>query len=79
MRERTFGKALCHAPGQSDLAIFCAEPPDSDEAIELIPAVVVEILSPGYEDKDLGPDGAPFYLTYGVRDVVVFDPRQKEE
>lgn len=60
-----------------DLAIFCEEPPDSDEAIERIPVAVVEILSPGYEDKDLGSDGAPFYLTYGVRDVVVFDPRQK--
>ncbi|WP_299644159.1 Uma2 family endonuclease [uncultured Chloroflexus sp.] len=60
-----------------DLAIFCTEPPDSDEAIDMTPAAVVEVLSPGYEDKDLGPDGAPFYLTYGVRDVVVFDPRRK--
>jgi Uma2 family endonuclease len=58
-----------------DLAIFCEEPPDSDEALELIPAAVVEVISVGYEEKDLGPDGAPFYLAYGVRDVLIVDPR----
>lgn len=58
-----------------DLAIFCAEPPDSDEALDIIPAAVVEILSPGYEEKDLGEDGAPFYLACGVQDVLIFDPR----
>jgi Uma2 family endonuclease len=58
-----------------DLAIFCAEPPDSDEALELIPAAVVEVISLGYEEKDLGADGAPFYLAYGVRDVLIVDPR----
>jgi Uma2 family endonuclease len=58
-----------------DLAIFCVEPPDTDEALELVPAAVVEVISQGYEDKDLGADGAPFYLAYGVQDVVIFDPR----
>ncbi|MGQ9547589.1 MAG: Uma2 family endonuclease [Roseiflexus sp.] len=58
-----------------DLSIFCTEPPDSDEALDVLPVAVVEILSPGYEDKDLGPDGAPFYLAHGVVDVVVADPR----
>ncbi len=58
-----------------DLAIFCEEPPDSDETLDMVPVAVVEILSPGYEDKDLGPDGAPFYLEHGVLDVVVVDPR----
>jgi Uma2 family endonuclease len=58
-----------------DLAIFCSEPPDSDEAIEIIPVAVVEVLSLGYEDKDLGEDGAPFYLSHGVLDVLVVDPR----
>jgi len=58
-----------------DLAIFCVEPPDTDEALEQIPAAVVEVISLGYEDKDLGVDGAPFYLAYGVQDVVIFDPR----
>lgn len=58
-----------------DIAIFCAEPPDSDEAIDMVPAAVVEILSLGYEEKDLGEDGAPFYLDQGVADVLVVDPR----
>ncbi|MBK9712009.1 MAG: Uma2 family endonuclease [Kouleothrix sp.] len=58
-----------------DIAIFCAQPPLSDEALELLPAAVVEILSLGYEDKDLGADGAPFYLACGVADVLVVDPR----
>ncbi|PDV97974.1 Uma2 family endonuclease [Candidatus Chloroploca asiatica] len=58
-----------------DLAIFCTEPPDSDEALTMIPAAVVEVLSVGYEEKDLGVDGAPFYLAYGVQDVLIVDPR----
>lgn len=58
-----------------DIAIFCDEPPDSDDALDLLPAAVIEILSLGYEEKDLGPDGAPFYLACGVADVVVVDPR----
>jgi Uma2 family endonuclease len=58
-----------------DIAIFCAPPPLSDEALELLPAAVIEILSLGYEDKDLGDDGAPFYLACGVLDVLVVDPR----
>lgn len=58
-----------------DLAIFCAEPPDTDEALDLVPAAVVEVLSLGYEEKDLGADGAPFYLENGVEDVLIVDPR----
>ena len=57
-----------------DIAIFCAEPPDSDEALEELPAAIVEIVSIGYEEKDLGPDGAPFYLAF-VPEVLVVDPR----
>jgi len=57
-----------------DLAIFCTEPPDSDEALEIIPEAVVEVISLGYEEKDLGADGAPFYLAYGVRNVLIVDP-----
>jgi len=34
-----------------------------------------EAATAGYEDKDLGPDGAPFYLAHGIVDVVVVDPR----
>jgi Uma2 family endonuclease len=58
-----------------DIAIFCDEPPDSDEALNILPEAVIEILSLGYEEKDLGDDGAPFYLACGVLDVLVVDPR----
>lgn len=57
-----------------DIAIFCARPPASDEAITVLPAAVIEVLSLGYEEKDLGEDGAPFYLDY-MPDVLVVDPR----
>ncbi len=57
-----------------DIAIFCTKPPDIDEALDVLPAAVIEILSVGYEDKDLGPDGAPFYLAFGI-EVLVVDPR----
>jgi len=60
-----------------DIAIFCQHPPESDEALEMLPAAVIEILSLGYEDKDLGDDGAPFYLACGVADVLVVDPRSR--
>ena len=56
-----------------DIAIFCREPVEEDEAITLIPEAVIEIISKGYEAKDL--ELAPhFYLSQGVKDVVVFDP-----
>ena len=58
-----------------DIAIFCEEPPDTDEALVVLPAAVIEILSLGYEDKDLGDDGAPFYRAQGIADVLVVDPR----
>src|SRR6185436_17988149 len=57
-----------------DIAIFCAKPPESDEALEVLPDAIIEIVSIGYEEKDLGPDGAPFYLAY-VPEVLVTDPR----
>lgn len=56
-----------------DIAIFCHEPPDTDEALEIVPETVIEVLSSGYEEKDLGPDGAPFYIAQGVCDVLVVD------
>ncbi len=56
-----------------DIAIFCREPDEEDEAITLIPEAVIEIVSKGYEAKDL--EIAPsFYLSQGVKDVIVFDP-----
>ncbi len=56
-----------------DIAIFCREPDDDEEAIRLVPAAVIEIISRGYERKDLEIN-PPFYLAQGVQDIVVFDP-----
>jgi len=58
-----------------DIAIFCREPTEQeqDEALNLIPEAVVEVVSKGSEAKDL-EIGPPFYLSQGVKDVIVFDP-----
>ena len=50
-----------------------ARPAEEDEAIRLIPEAVIEVISKGYEAKDL-EIGPHFYLLQGVKDVVVFDP-----
>ena len=58
-----------------DISIFCREPDEAeqDSAVTLVPEVVIEVVSKGYEAKDL--QLAPgFYLSQGVKDVVVFDP-----
>lgn len=46
-----------------DIAIFCQEPPEA----------VIEVVSKGYEAKDL-QIGPRFYLMHGVKDVIVHDP-----
>ncbi len=56
-----------------DIAIFCQEPSEEDEAIKSVPEAVIEIVSKGYEAKDL-EIGPHFYLSQGIKDVVVFDP-----
>lgn len=56
-----------------DIAIYCRRPDEEDEAITLLPEAVIEIISKGYEAKDL-EIGPRFYLSQGVKDVVVFDP-----
>lgn len=58
-----------------DISIFCQEPSDEeqDSALTQIPEAVIEVVSKGYEAKDL-EIGPPFYLSQGVKDVVVFDP-----
>jgi Uma2 family endonuclease len=56
-----------------DISIFCREPNEEDEAITLVPEAVIEVISKGYEAKDL-EIGPRFYLSQGVKDVVVFDP-----
>jgi Uma2 family endonuclease len=60
-----------------DIAIFCEEPPDTDEAYPEIPEAVLEVLSKDYEKKDT-EIGAPFYLEQGVKDVILFEPRTLE-
>lgn len=56
-----------------DIAVFCREPDEQEDAITLVPEAVIEVVSKGYEAKDL--EIAPnFYLSRGVKDVVVFDP-----
>ncbi len=56
-----------------DIAIFCTPPPVQDTALTVVPVAVIEVISLGYEYKDivLNP---PFYLGHGLRDVVVVDP-----
>ena len=60
-----------------DIAIFCVEPPDIDESWEQVPEAVIEIVSLGYEEKDLSIN-PPWYLSMGVKDVLVVDPRAGE-
>lgn len=60
-----------------DIAVFCEEPPDIDQAYEAVPEAVLEVLSKDYEKKDT-EIGAPFYLQQGVKDVILFDPRSRE-
>jgi hypothetical protein len=57
-----------------DISIFCREPDEEDEAITLVPTAVVEVISAGYEVKDI-TIGPQFYLAQGVADVIVLDPR----
>lgn len=56
-----------------DISLFCREPDEQDEAIRLVPEAVIEVVSAGYEAKDL-EIGPRFYLTQGVKDIIVFDP-----
>ena len=58
-----------------DISIFCQEPSEEeqDSALTMIPEAVIEVVSKGYEAKDL-EIAPPFYLSQGVKDVIVFDP-----
>lgn len=59
-----------------DVSIFCHEPTETESAVTEVPEAVVEIISKGYEKKDLEL-GPPFYLGQGVKDVIVYDPNSK--
>ena len=56
-----------------DISIFCRVPDELDESITLLPEAVIEILSRGFEAKDLD-FGLPFYLAQGVKDVIIVRP-----
>ncbi len=56
-----------------DIAVFCIEPSEQDKAITQLPEAVIEIISKGYEKKDLEVS-LPFYLSQGIADIVIFDP-----
>jgi len=56
-----------------DISIFCREPVEDEAAITLVPEAVIEVISKGYEAKDL-EIGLRFYLSQGVKDLIVFDP-----
>lgn len=60
-----------------DIALFCQRPQQTEEAVTTLPDAVIEIISKGYEAKDYLV-GLPFYLTQGVRDVVIFNPYTNE-
>jgi Uma2 family endonuclease len=60
-----------------DISVYCTAPTETDEAVEDVPDAVIEIISKGYEKKDL-EIGVPFYLANGVKDVVVFNPYTDE-
>lgn len=59
-----------------DIAIFCIEPPDIDESWDQVPEAVIEIISLGYEEKDLSTNPG-WYLSMGVKDVLVVDPHNQ--
>lgn len=60
-----------------DVSIYCKAPIETDEAVKDVPDAVIEIISKGYEKKDL-EIGVPFYLANGVKDVVVYNPYTDE-
>lgn len=60
-----------------DVSIWCREPQEQEGFVHAVPEAVVEIVSPGYEDKDL-VHGPPIYLRNGVKDIIVFDRAKGE-
>jgi hypothetical protein len=56
-----------------DIAIFCRVPSERDKPVSLVPEAVVEVISRGFETKDIELNPS-FYLSQGVKDVVVFNP-----
>lgn len=57
-----------------DIAIFCTDPEQEDEEVTALPDAVIELVSPGYEDKDYNV-AVSFYKQWGIKDIVIFDPK----
>ncbi|MEZ0325136.1 MAG: Uma2 family endonuclease [Fimbriimonas sp.] len=60
-----------------DVAIYCHRPKQEEGFVYEVPEAVIEITSPGYEEKDL-VTGPPIYLANGSKDVLVLDRRSAE-
>ena len=60
-----------------DISVWCEWPKELEGFVHEVPEAVVEIVSPGYEAKDL-VHGPPIYLRNGVKDVIVFDRAKGE-
>jgi hypothetical protein len=69
-----------------DISIFCHEPEEQDDAISLVPEAMIEVVSRGYEAKDLeiGPGSISRYLVspeasaIGAREYGAPNPRSCE-
>jgi Uma2 family endonuclease len=55
-----------------DIAILCRVPKRQREALTVVPAAVIEVVSPGYQAKDYD-ELPPIYLANGIPDVLVVD------
>lgn len=56
-----------------DIAIFCKDSEQEDEEVTDLPDAIIELVSPGYADKDYN-FAVPFYKKWGIKDIVVFNP-----
>jgi hypothetical protein len=60
-----------------DIAVFCRQPDEMDEAVTLLPEAVIEVVSRGSEVKDLELNPS-FYRRHGIPDTIVFNPYNHE-
>ena len=56
-----------------DISVYCSKPTELDASTSEIPVAVIEIISKGYEKKDM-EISLPFYLKQKIADIVIFDP-----
>jgi Uma2 family endonuclease len=58
-----------------DIAVWCRVPETNQRSVVTLPDAVVEVISPGFETKDL--ELLPkLYLAAGVRDVLVYNEQR---